>query len=294
MALAADPDHVVVGDRVAQLTREAVWTHVASIPVAVPAHHPQGMVRIGDATFVSTVEVTRRREGITDGGEGAGHLLHLDASGRLVRHVRLGEGAIYHPGGLDFDGTHLWVSVAEYRPDSRSIVYRVDPATLVATEVFRFGDHLGAVAYDRDDRSLHAVSWGARRFYRWTLDQQGRPTNAAAPRRLDNVSHYIDYQDCKYAGRHRMLCTGISTVGSGARPSIALGGLELVDLADGRPRHQLPIALLARTGVVMTRNPSWVEPHGEGLRAYFMPEDDESAIHVFDVTPAASGVPNPR
>ena len=135
MALAADPDHVTVGDRVAQVTREAVWTHVASIAVAVPAHHPQGMVRIGDAFFVSTVEVTRRREGSTDGGEGVGHLLHLDASGRLVRRVRLGEGAIYHPGGLDFDGTHLWVSVAEYRPDSRSIVYRVDPATLVATEV---------------------------------------------------------------------------------------------------------------------------------------------------------------
>ena len=34
---------------------------------------------------------------------------------------------MYHPGGIDYDGRHIWVSVAEYRPNSRSIVYRIDP-----------------------------------------------------------------------------------------------------------------------------------------------------------------------
>jgi hypothetical protein len=43
------------------------------------------------------------------------------------------------------ESTHIWVPVAEYRPDSRSIVYRVDPATLEATEVLRFADHIGGI-----------------------------------------------------------------------------------------------------------------------------------------------------
>ena len=47
---------------------------------------------------------------------------------------------MYHPGGIDYDGDDIWVPVAEYRPNSRSIVYRVDPETMKATEVFRFAD----------------------------------------------------------------------------------------------------------------------------------------------------------
>jgi hypothetical protein len=293
IALAAEPDRVVIGDRALSLTRDAVWTAVRSIPVAAPAHHPQGLVKVGDAIFVSTVEVRRRRQGGADPGEGVGHLLQLDLSGRLVRRIRLGDGALYHPGGVDFDGTHLWVPVAEYRPDSRTIVYRVDPRTLIATEVFRYGDHLGAVACDADDRSLHAVSWGSRRFYRWALDDEGRPRHAEAPRRLDNVSHYVDYQDCKYAGRHRMLCSGVSTIRTGDRGAVEFGGLDVIDLSDGRPILQVPIGLRTSSGRSMTRNPSWFEPTGAGLRAYFMPEDDRSSIHVFDVEPAPRGASGP-
>jgi hypothetical protein len=89
----------------------------------------------------------------------------------------LGEGSIYHPGGIDYDGRHIW-PVAEYRPNSRSIVYRVNPETMKATEILRFGDHIGALVHDTDDNTLHGVSWGSRRFYRFTLDDQGRVTNA--------------------------------------------------------------------------------------------------------------------
>jgi hypothetical protein len=60
------------------------------------------------------------------------------------------------------------VPVAEYRPNSRSIVYRVDPATMKADEVFRFPDHIGGIVRNTDDNTLHGVSWGSRRFYRWT------------------------------------------------------------------------------------------------------------------------------
>lgn len=282
---AVDVDRVAVADVLRRLTRDTRWTPVQTIAVATRTYHPQGLVKIGDVFFVSTVEVTRRRTSVGDGGAGVGHVLQLDAVGKLQRRIRLGEGTVYHPGGMDFDGSHLWVPVAEYRPDSSSIVYRVDPVTLAATEAFRFADHIGALVYDPDDRSLHGVSWGSRRFYRWALDASGRPISGGTPRRIDNVSHYVDYQDCKYAGRHRMLCTGVSTIGGEVGDGRELGGLELVDLTDGRPLHQLPIALRTRAGVSMTRNPSWFEPFGGGIRAYFMPEDDESSIHVFDAMP---------
>jgi hypothetical protein len=200
----------------------------------------------------------------------------------------MGDGAIYHPGGIDYDGTNIWVPVAEYRPDSRAIIYRVDPRTMTATEVFRFADHIGAIVHNTDDRTLHGVSWGSGRFYRWTLDGGGRVTDAgAAPEKLRtlNTSHYLDYQDCKYAGARRMLCTGVTEMRQRPdAPPFRLGGIELVDLADGRPLHQVPVLLWTSTGFDMTHNPVWLEATPTGLRGYFMPEDDQSTIYVYDVT----------
>jgi hypothetical protein len=293
--LAQARDRSVVADRVIKLTRDAPWKAVARVPVDFVTHHPQGMVKIGSEFYVSAVDVkvpTRRFAQVIDGydrdaGEGTAHLFKIDGSGRLLADLVLGEATIYHPGGIDYDGTSIWVPVAEYRPDSRSIVYRVDPATMKAVEVFRFADHIGGIVHDTDDNTLHGVSWGSRRFYRWTLDRHGRVTNATGSperRRRINVSHYVDYQDCKYAGAHRMLCTGVTEYRQTptARP-FRLGGIDLVDLRDGRPLHQVPVTLWTDDGVDMTHNPSWIEPAGAGLRAYFMPEDDMSTIYIYEV-----------
>ena len=50
-----------IADRVRKLTRASAWRQVATIPVAFPTHHPQGMVKIGDTLFVSSVEITGAR-----------------------------------------------------------------------------------------------------------------------------------------------------------------------------------------------------------------------------------------
>lgn len=284
-----------VGDRVMMLDRESSWKPVTSIPVRFPTHHPQGMVRIGDTFFVSSVDVTvpthRYPAPVSgydrDTGQGVGHLFKIDSAGKLLADLQLGEGTTYHPGGIDFDGTSIWVPVAEYRPDSRSIVYRVDPDRMVATEVFRFADHIGALVHDTDEHTLVGVSWGSRRFYRWTLGNDLKPTNATvrpAQLRTLNPSHYVDYQDCKYVGGHRMLCTGVAELRQrpGA-PPFKLGGMDLVDLRDWRPLHQVPVLLWTTGGLDMTHNPVWVEATSAGLRGYFMPEDNTSTIYVYDV-----------
>lgn len=290
----ADTRSVVV-ERVTRLTRDSSWKSVRSVPVAFTTYHPQGMVKVGDTLFVSSVEVrvpTRRVPKPVDGfdrdaGEGVGHLFKMDMAGNLLADLRLGEGTVYHPGGLDYDGKDMWVAVAEYRPNSRSIVYRVDPETMKPTEVFRFADHIGAIVRNTDDNTLHGVSWGSRRFYRWTLGRDGRITNAdVRPEKLRtlNGSHYVDYQDCKYAGNRRMLCTGVTEIRQKPDSSpFRLGGIDLVDLRDSRPVHQVPVLLWTPGGLDMTHNPVWIEPSATGLRGYFMPEDDKSTLYVFEV-----------
>jgi hypothetical protein len=286
-------DRTALGDRILSLTRDSRWTLAGSVPITFRTHHPQGMVKIGDTLFVSSVEITvptrRFPEPIAgfdrDTGEGVGHLFKLDLQGNLLGDLRLGDGAIYHPGGLDFDGTSIWVPVAEYRPNSRAIVYRVDPAAMKAAEVFRVADHIGAVVHDTIDRAVHGVSWGSRRFYRWPIDAGGRVSAGAARATPTlNPSHYVDYQDCKYAGARRMACTGLAELrpSGDARP-FRLGGLDLVSLRDGRPLHQVPVPLWTPAGLDMTHNPAWLEPTPTGLRAYFMPEDDQSTLFIYDV-----------
>jgi hypothetical protein len=284
-----------IAARVRNLTRDSLWKRVAALPIAFTTHHPQGMVKIGEAFLVSSVEIKVRTRRLTqpvnghdrDAGEGVGHLFKIDSAGQLIADLRIGEGIIYHPGGLDYDGKDVWVPVAEYRPNSRSIIYRVDPVTMKATEVLRFPDHIGAIVHNTDDNALHGISWGSRRFYRWELAKDGRVTDAAAsPKALRtlNASHYVDYQDCKYVGSRRMLCTGVTEIRQTPDASLfRLGGIELVDLVDGRPVHQVPVLLWTAGGMDMTHNPVWIEPHAAGLRAYFMPEDDRSTLYMYEV-----------
>ncbi len=144
------------------------------------------MARVGDHLFVSSVEITTPTEKygeIRDGtdrtaGAGVGHLYKMTLDGELVAEITLGEGDIYHPGGIDFDGEALWVPVAEYRPNSSSIVYRVDPDTMEAVEVFRRADHIGGILHDPENGTLHGVSWGSRRLYTLLLAEDGSVADA--------------------------------------------------------------------------------------------------------------------
>jgi len=290
VASLAASDEPGLAPQITRLTRATGWIARDAVPIRFKTHHPQGLVKIGDRLFMSSVEVTaptRRfaapRDGVDrDAGAGVGHLFQFDMTGNLIGDLKLGEGAIYHPGGLDYDGRHIWVAVAEYRPNSRSIVYRIDPHTMTANEVFRFGDHLGALVHDTETHSLHGVSWGSRIFYRWPLKRDGQVRTAALPERVANPSHYIDYQDCKFAGQRRMACTGVTElrVTPGSEP-FRLGGIDLVSLRDHRPIHQVPL-LLWTGGLDLAHNAVWLEATASGLRGYFVPEDDDSTLYVYE------------
>ena len=93
--------------------------------------------------------------------------------------------------------------------------------------------------------------------------RDGKVTNAdAEPEKLRvmNGALYIDYQDCKYGGRRRMLCSGLNNYRAAADgPTFRLGGFEVVDLTIDKAIYQVPIELWSPSGLPMTQNPVWVE-----------------------------------
>ena len=276
-----------------RLARSNSWQPTGEIQLPFDSFHPQGLAAMGNELVISSVEIieaTVRFPSPQDGldrtpGKGRGHLFRLDRQGKLLAQSVIGEGDVYHPGGIDFDGRFLWVPVAEYRPDSASILYRVDPQTLAATEVLRVKDHIGGLVYDKAGGLLHGVSWGSRRFYSWAVGEDGTartgPPEAKVTR---NPSYYIDYQDCALAGPGTALCSGlIEYQPDRSKPKWALGGLDLIDLAQGRPLHQVPVLLWTRSGEAMTRNPVLIEPIPGGLRALFGPEDGRTTLYSYEV-----------
>ena len=45
-----------IADRISRLTRSTEWIRVSTISVQFRTFHPQGMVKLGDRFFVSSVE----------------------------------------------------------------------------------------------------------------------------------------------------------------------------------------------------------------------------------------------
>lgn len=273
-AAGTPPDPLV--EAVGRLDRNSEWSVVERIPLRFPTHHPQGFARVGDRLFLSTVEVIEApvRGPQPDGhdrtpGRGRGHLLVLDLDGRLQADILLGEGAIYHPGGIDVDTDgSVWVPVAEYRPDSRSIVYTVDAETLKVTERFRFDDHVGAILRDPGSGRLHGASWGSRTLFTWSAGGE-------LERSSRNPSHYVDFQDCAAAGAGHAVCTGITEYDTPSGGRFDLGGIAVVDLEQDRLGAEVPVTVLSPAGHVVTRNPVHLEVEGDTLRMLAAPDDAE-------------------
>ena len=242
-------------------------------------------MKIGDFFYLSSVEVIEKPRETTSAagaaertpGKGVAHIFKFDAKGRLVKDLVLGEEEMYHPGGLDYDGRWIWVPVAEYRPKSRTIVYRVDPGSMQPSEAFRFPDHVGSLTRNLDDGTLVGVNWGTQVLYTWDLTGKKLMQSASWG------NHYIDYQDCHFAGGRAMLCGGSSYFPGTPIGDIAFGGLELIDLKRMTPVEQIPVLQFTpTTKMVLTRNPMWAEPYQEGLRFYFLPEPGGTSLYVYD------------
>ncbi|WP_248927096.1 DUF6454 family protein [Paenibacillus hamazuiensis] len=270
-----------------KLTRSTKWELKGKVQLQFNNHHAQGMIRIGDRFYLSSVELIEKPvsygESSPDGfdrspGRGIGHLFVFDREGKLQHDLCLGEGDMYHPGGIDYDGEHIWVPVAEYRPHSRSIIYKVDPKSMKVGEAFRVNDHIGGAVREGRDGRLIGNSWGSRKFYVWTPD--GEELLAQ-----NNSSHFVDYQDGHYAGEGKMIASGIAELpnyAGGAGAPYELGGLALIDTNTLQTVHEVPVTELSPFGHVITRNPVFLESAGLQLRLYAVPDDDNGSLLIYE------------
>jgi Family of unknown function (DUF6454) len=279
-----------------QVTRNTTWKLVDSVRLQAETWHTEGIVRLGDRWIVSSVQVTEPTVKYPDGqiidgtdrtpGAGFGHLMDFDANGRLLSdRVLNAPGALeYHPGGLDYDGRSVWVTLAQYRPNSSSTFLRVDPPTLAVTPLLHAHDHFGGVVNDTFRHRLVTLNWGSRAASDWRI--RPRPWLDAFTQPLSverNPSHFVDYQDCKYLGRvpdqrhPLMLCGGITQYGT-----FQLGGVALLDTETLSPVWEVPITMLSPAGNVVTRNPIDVDVVDDKLRLYLAPDDDATTVFTYE------------
>lgn len=276
-----------LSERFQNLTRNTKWEQKEQIDLQFNNYHSQGMVRIGDLFYLSSVELIEKtvKYDLPRGGydrtpgKGIGPLFVFDKQGKLLQDILLGEGNIYHPGGIDFDGKMIWVPVAEYRPNSQSIVYQVDPAAMKAEEAFRVDDHIGGLVCNGQNGNLIGNSWGSRKFYEW--NKKGRQMLVK-----ENPSHFVDYQDGQYAGQGKMILSGISELSTLAIDSkpYELGELALIDMNTLATIHEVPITEFTQQGHVITRNPVFMEMSGQELRLYAVPDDDNGSLLVYETS----------
>ncbi|AWB92006.1 DUF6454 family protein [Aeromicrobium chenweiae] len=261
--------------------RSTQWRLVDRMRLDFPTFHTEGIAFAGDRVFLSAVEIlepTVTYPTPVDGydrspGKGVGHLFVMDRQGNLQKDIVLGEGDVYHPGGIDVDGHDVWVPVAEYRPNSRTIVYRVDTRTLRVHRQFEVKGHFGGVVRDRTTGHLVGNTWGSRRFAEW--DSRGRQLSTWA-----NTSFFVDYQDCQYVPTGKMLCGGVANLpqtpgAGGAAATYELGGLALIDLRSHRVLKEVPFQQWSTAGHVATRNPVKVVADGRSLTVRVAPDNGE-------------------
>ena len=264
-----------------KVTRNTDWQLTNKLKLSFPTFHTEGIAFTPDHIFLSSVQIleptvkypTPQNGYDRTPGKGIGHLFVMDRAGNLQKDITLGEGDMYHPGGIDFDGTNVWVPVAQYRPNSSAIIYRVDASTLQVHKQFEVKDHFGGIVMDKQTGHLVGNTWGSRRFAEWTLTGKQLKT-------WDNPNFFIDYQDCQYVPNSQMLCAGVTNLpqtptAGGTAATYELGGVALIDLTSHQVTRDVPFQKWSTAGHVATRNPFKMTADGNHLTMRVAPDNGE-------------------
>jgi hypothetical protein len=261
--------------------RNTSWQQVDKLKLNFPTYHTEGLAITPDHLFLSSVQIlepTQKYPSPVGGydrtpGKGIGHLFVMDRQGHLQKDITLGEGDMYHPGGISYDGANVWVPVAQYRPNSSAIIYRVDAGSLAVRKQFEVNDHIGGIVLDQTTGHLVGNNWGSRRFYEWTL--QGQQV-----RTWENNSFFTDYQDCQYVPAAKMICGGVTNLpqtpaAGGSNATYELGGVSMIDLRSHDILREVPFQQWSTAGHVMTRNPVKLAATGNQLTLWAAPDNGD-------------------
>ncbi len=269
--LAATPS---AAKRFEKLPNQPRWHLMDKVPLRFNAFHPQGLVKLGEFFYLSAVNKIEKTEKLDKGpydrtpGVGVGYLLRFSSNGRLTKQLTIGEGHRYHPGGIDTDGRYIWVPVAEYRPHSHSIIYKIDLTSWKAIEAFRVDDHIGDLVFNRAQNTLIGMNWDSKIIYEWNLEGK-------LLRKLNNQNDTLAFQDCKYAGKEKIICSGVKQK--------KRGGLVLMETKHFKSMHHVLNPPKTKNDIFMTKNPMALVFDKQRLRYYFIPEDGISTLYGFEI-----------
>jgi Family of unknown function (DUF6454) len=275
------PD-TALADAFSRVDRGTAWQQTSKLKLNFPTYHTEGIAFSEDHIFLSAVQITEPTTKFATPqngfdrtpGKGIGHLFVMDKAGNLQKDITLGEGDMYHPGGIDSDGSNVWVPVAQYRPNSSAIIYKVDAKTLDVHKQFEVKDHFGGIVMDKQTGHLVGNTWGSRRFAEWDLQGKQLAT-------WQNPNYFIDYQDCQYVSTRKMLCGGVTNLpqtltAGGKEATYELGGMALSDLRDHDTiLHEVPFQQWSTAGHVATRNPLKLAADGDVLTLRVAPDNGD-------------------
>jgi hypothetical protein len=286
-----------LADDFSGVDRNTNWQLTGKLKLNFPTYHTEGIAFTPDRIFLSAVQIIEPTvkyptpQGGYDRtpGKGIGHLFVMDLAGHLEKDITLGEGDMYHPGGIDYDGSNVWVPVAQYRPNSSAIIYRVDATTLAVHKQFEVSDHFGGIVMDKQTGHLVGNTWGSRRFAEWDLHGKQLAT-------WDNPNFFIDYQDCQYVPNSQMLCSGVTNLpqtptAGGASATYELGGIALIGLTTRTVERDVPFQQWSTAGHVATRNPFKLTADGDHLTMRVAPDNGDEGNGTEILTYGATVTP---
>jgi hypothetical protein len=214
----------------------------------------------GTLYHVQGVDLDDRHIWVTSADTGR-HLGHLSmfsrATGELEKDVTVGGKERFHPGGISTEADSIWIPVAEYRPNSTSVIEQRSKQTLALLFKFDFPDHIGCLAVSPE--CVIGGNWGSRHFYVW--DKKGHLL-----RELTNPEAN-QYQDMKFLGNY-LVASGVVTSTSGS--------IDWLEWPSMRVIQRVSAGITSR-GVLFTNEGMSIDK--EFL--YLLPEDGPSRLFIY-------------
>jgi hypothetical protein len=270
-----------VTSKLLSTTDSGEWERMGAFELDFETDHPQGLIRVGDRYYLSTVRIPEGEPGAPDlSVAGKGFLIEVGREGDTgieKRRLELSDGMVYHPGGLATDGESIYVPVSEYRPDSTCAVYKIDVETFEQVgDPMRFPDHLGALSIDPERKRIFGMSWAARRIYVWDYDWNLLYMNT-------NPIENVHYQDMDFVGGNTLACGGFSTHQLGDE-QIEIGGIDLINATTWFPEHRIMVTTKTHTGRLLVSNALSLRLEYPDLFIFFVPDDDQhSRVEIYRV-----------
>ena len=204
------------------------------------------------------------------------------------------EGAVTsldHPGGMQSDGTRLWIPVAESKRNSRSIIRAYLLSDLEAGRklkpVFEFpvSEHIGSVAVSTEHGLLFGANWDTEKVYVWDLKgnlQRTLRSDELAARGLGVVAGTegragVAVQDWKVVG-DRLYASGLFGSPRSVMVSPASRWCWFEHFLEPDCQRRT-VTLPRRDGVELAREAMAVS----GGSVYFLPEDLGASNRLFRV-----------